>query len=64
MGGCSDGLQRWRWGGEMQQFALESILAGCVFLCVCVGGGGTLSKPMGVYIMFYGYEGTHKSLFH
>lgn len=35
-----------------------------VCFCVCVGGGGALSKPMGVYIMFYGYEGTHKSLFH
>lgn len=32
--------------------------------CVSVGGGETLSKPMGVYIMLYGYAGTHKSLFH
>lgn len=36
----------------------------CVFLCVCAGGGGALSKPMGVYIMFYGYGGMHKSQFH
>lgn len=46
--------------GEMQQLSLESRLKGCV----SVGGGETLSKPMGVYIMLYGYAGTHKSLFH
>lgn len=33
-------------------------------VCVCRGGGGALSKPMGVYIMFYGYKGTRESPFH
>ena len=44
----------------MQQLSLKSQLDGCVFLSV----GGGESKPMGVYIMFYGYIGTHKSLLH
>lgn len=36
----------------------------CISACVRAGGGEALSKPMGVYIMFYGYEGMHKSQFH
>lgn len=43
----------------MQQLSLENRLKGCA----SVGGGETLSKPMGVYITLYGYAGTHKSLF-
>lgn len=68
VGGRLDGLQRWRWGegGWMEGCSSLHWRADWkgVCFCVCVGGGGTLSKPMGVYIMFYGYEGTHKSLFH
>lgn len=54
---------RWGWT-DAAVCSREQTGRVCVFLCVCVGGGGTQSKPMGVYIMFYGYGGTHKSLFH
>lgn len=37
---------------------------GRVAVTECFGGGGTLSKPPGVYIIFYGYGGTNKSQFH
>lgn len=48
-----------RGNGDMQQ------VSECVYFCVCARWGRRGSvKADGVYIMFYGYEGMHKSQFH
>lgn len=61
VGGRLEGLQRWRWGGgggggvgQMQQFALESRLEGCVFLCVCVlGRRDSVKADGGIYYVLW-----------
>lgn len=49
-----EGLQRWRWGGwggQKQQFELESRLEGCVFLCW--GRRGSVKAGGGIYYVLW-----------
>lgn len=58
VGGRLEGLQRWRWGGgvgQMQQFAVESRLEGCVCFCVCVcwGRRDSVKADGGIYYVLW-----------